>query len=147
MKPIILACAAMVFYASQNVVVEQKLARYNTLSVLVYFYLTMLPLALVGLGYLKATNQKIVAPTGSAIFIALAVGAMFFLADAFYVGAYEAGGTLMVITTIMLAFPALASLMKYLWVGGLPNNYQIVGYVLAALGVLCVTKGNAASAP
>jgi drug/metabolite transporter (DMT)-like permease len=146
-KPIVFASAGMLFYALQNVIIEQKLAKYHVLSLLLYFYLAMLPLALAGLGYLKITHQPILAPTGNAILIALAVGAMFFVADLFYIGAYSAKGTLVTITTISILFPAVASIIKYVWVGGLPNRYQMIGYALAVLAVLCVTKGSVAKTP
>lgn len=147
MKPVVFACVAMAFYALENVLMEQKLTKYNALSLLVYFYLAMLPLALAGLGYLKLTNAQIVLPTGNAILLAMVVGVMYFFADAFYVSAYTTGGTLMVVTTIVLIFPAFASLIKFFWVGGLPNRYQIIGYALAVLAVLCVAKGNVPAKP
>jgi len=147
MKPIVFAFAAMIFYASQNVMLEQKLSKYTAIVTLVYFYLAMLPLALIGLSYLKITHQQVVVPSGSNILIALAVGAMFFFADTFYVSAYAAGGTLITVTTITLVFPAVASLMKYCWVSGMPNRYQIIGYALAALGVITVIKGSLPAKP
>jgi len=143
MKIVLFAAMAVFLYALQNVLLEQKLANFNTAPILVYVYTAAFPLALVRFGYLKATGQSIRVPSGMALAIALLAGVMLFFADLLYVGAYTSGGNLMTITTIVVLFPAFASLIRYFWVGGLPNRYQAAGYILAALAVLLVAKGNA----
>jgi hypothetical protein len=35
--------------------------------------------------------------------------------------------------------------MKYLWVGGSFNRYHLAGWVLAALAVILINKGNLAA--
>jgi hypothetical protein len=75
----------------------------------------------------------------------IAVGALFFVADLFYVGAYTNGGSLLAITTLVVLFPAIAQLIKFTWVGGRMNYYYLVGYILAALAVILIGKGSAAA--
>ena len=147
MRPVLLATAAMIIYAIQNVLLEQKLAKYSVFSLLTYFYLMMLPLTAGGWIYLKLTNQPTPSPSGWAIVLAMMTGMAYFLADSCYVGAYTNGGDIFTIAAIVVMFPALASAVRYFWVGGLPNVYQVAGYLFAALAVLLVAKGNTISVP
>jgi len=43
--------------------------------------------------------------------------------------------------------PIMAQLIKMLWSGGSFNRYHVIGYVLAALAVILINKGNVTSAP
>lgn len=141
MKPVVYALFALFLYATQNVVIEQKLAKFEVSSVLIYFYIIMLPLAVIRLAQLKLSGQ-VVTPSGTAILIALIVGVVYFFADYFFLGAYNAGGSLMTVSTIIIMFPIFASIIKYLWVGGLPNMYQVTGYILAMFAIIFVIKGS-----
>jgi len=142
MKPVIFACLALMFYAVQNVFLEQKLAKYSTFSILLYMYLVMLPLVLICLAALRIKKQPILTPSGIAIGITLGCGLLYFFADYFYVGAYTSGGSVLMVTTIVIMFPIFASIVKYFWTGGLPNFYQVAGYILAFFAVLLVAKGT-----
>jgi drug/metabolite transporter (DMT)-like permease len=143
MKPVIYVLLAAIIYAFQNVLFEQKLAKYNTIVLLVYFYVTLLPLALISLSYLKISGQTIVAPSGITILGVILIGSLYFFADYFYIGAYTNGGTVLTVTSIMIMFPVFASAIKYFMTGGsFPNIYLIIGYLLAAVSVLFVAKGS-----
>ena len=142
MKPVIFTCIALVIYALQSVVLEQKLAKFSTGVILSYCYPVMFLFALLLIGSMRYNNQTIVSPSGTDLMITIGMAIGWIIADAFFLGAYEVGGSLITITTIIIMFPVFASVIKYLWVGGLPNSYQIGGYVLAVLAVLLVSKGN-----
>lgn len=142
MKPVIMAVSALFLYSIQNVIMEQKLARYDAFGLLMYFYFAMLPMAILSLGYKKMTNQPILLPEGSMIIFVLLLGVVYFVADSCLVGAYTNGGSLIVVATIIAMFPVVASAMKYVWTGKLPNLYQSIGYVLALLAVIFVAKGS-----
>ena len=146
MKPVIFVLLALGLYSFQNVLFEQKLTRLNTFSVLVYSYLVMLPFALVGLFFVKPVAGADVMPTGSTLAIIAFVGTCWFLADALYIGAYAAGGDMFTITSIMIMLPLGGTIIRYFWVGGLPNRYQMVGYACAAIAVLLIVKGKTAEA-
>ncbi|MEK7585370.1 MAG: hypothetical protein AAB455_02575 [Patescibacteria group bacterium] len=146
MKPVIFVLLALCLYSFQNVLFEQKLTRLNTFSVLVYCYLVMLPFALVGLFFVKPVAGADVMPTGWTLATIAFVGACWFLADALYIGAYAAGGDMFTITSIMIMLPVGGTIIRYFWVGGLPNRYQMVGYFCAALAVLLIVKGKTAEA-
>jgi hypothetical protein len=143
-RPVLYAFAAMCLYAIQNVILEVRLSKYSTLGLLVYWYFTLAPLALAGLGYLYLAGQSFAIPKGQDAVVAILVGVLFFVADLFYVGAYTGGGSLLAITTLVVLFPAIAQLIKLLWVGGQMNYYHVVGYILAAVAVVLISKGSAA---
>ncbi|TRZ64401.1 MAG: hypothetical protein D4Q79_01570 [Spirochaetia bacterium] len=142
MKPVLYACAAMFLYAFQNVTIEQKLAKYATASILLYFYLAMLPMAAILAFSMKASGQQSVWPSGNAITLVLSVGVAYFFADYFFISAYTSGGSVATIMTTTMLFPVFASIVKFFWVGVLPNCYQIASYLFAVVSILLLIKGN-----
>jgi len=142
MKPAIYAVVALFLYATQNVVLEQKFNGYSTVTILLCMYAVMLPAALIQFGYMHVSGQAIVAPNGMMILVALGVGLVYYFADYFFIGAYTQGGSVTTITTIVIMLPVFASIVKFFWVGGLPNGYQIGGYALAVGSVFLIIKGS-----
>jgi hypothetical protein len=143
-RPVLYAFTAEWLYALQNVLLDVKLSKYSSMGLLVYWYFTLAPLALAGLGYLYLSRQMVVLPSRSDAPLVIAVGALFFVADLLYVSAYTSGGDLLAITTLVVLFPVFAQLIKFAWVGGEMNYHHLVGYVLAALAVILIGKGSAA---
>ena len=139
------AFVAMWLYSLQNVLIEVRLAKYTALGLMVYWYFTLAPLALLGIGWMYWSHQPIKMPGWSDGGVAIAIGTMFFIADYFYISAYTSGGKLMAITTLTVMVPIMAQLIKVLWVGGGFNRYHVIGYVLAALAVILINKGNLAA--
>ncbi|MFW0838113.1 MAG: EamA family transporter [Candidatus Komeilibacteria bacterium] len=142
MKTVILATAGMILYALQSFLLEAKLSKYTTASLMVYLYIAMLPLALLSIGYMMWSKQPIVAPSGNALLLVIGIGIMYFLADYLYFSAYTSGGNLYVIATIAAMFPIFASLIKFAVTKEPPNVYQIGAYVLAFCSVLLITKSG-----
>lgn len=141
-RPVVYAFLAMWLYALTNVAIEVKLSKYTTMALLLYWYFTLAPLAVAGIGYMYLTGQSIVMPNRNDAAIAIAVAAVFFFADFFYIGAYTSGGSLLAVTTLVVLFPAIAQLIKFAWVGGSPNYYHMFGYLLAAIAVILIGKGS-----
>lgn len=140
---VILSFVALFLYASQNVILEQKLAKYNVFAILVYSYSVMLPLALIGFFCTKTAIYSASVPSGSVVFLIMAVGAIWFFADSAYIAAYATGGSLLTITSILVLFPAVAVVFRYFWTEGhLPNIYEVIGYVIVIIGVFFVVKGS-----
>ena len=142
-RPVVYALLAMWLYAFSNVAIEVKLSKYTTMALLLYWYFTLAPLAVAGLGYMYLTGQNIVMPGRSDAMWAVAVAAVFFFADYFYIGAFTSGGSLLAVTTLVVLFPAIAQLIKFAWVGGNLNHYHLFGYLLAAVAVVLIGKGSA----
>lgn len=142
MKPVVFACLAMFQYVFLNVAIEQKLATYTTAVLMVYVYLATLPLALGTIVLLKLTGQPVVAPSGGVLALAIAVGAGYYLADFCFFSAYTNGGSVVMVGTILLLFPVLASVVKFMWAGSLPNAYHVASYFLAAAAVALAFKGS-----
>jgi drug/metabolite transporter (DMT)-like permease len=136
------ALVAMWLYALQNVLIEVRLAKYTALSLMVYWYFTLAPLALLGIGFMYWSHQPVRMPDLKDGGVAIAIGTMFFVADYFYISAYTNGGKLMAITAVTVMIPIMAQFIKYLWVGGSFNRYHFAGWVLAALAVILINKGN-----
>ena len=144
-RPVLYAFIAMCLYALQNVLLEVRLSKYSTMGLLMYWYFTLAPLAVAGMGYLYLTGQHLTLPSRPDAPIVVAVGVLFFVADLFYVSAYTSGGNLLAITTLVVLFPAIAQLIKFAWVGGTMNYYHLIGYLLAALAIILIGKGSAAA--
>ncbi|MFW0862742.1 MAG: EamA family transporter [Candidatus Komeilibacteria bacterium] len=142
MKTILLATGGMLLYALQSFLFENRLSKYTTPTLMVYLYLAMLPLALLSVGYMSFHKQPIVAPSGNAILLVVAIGVMYFVADYLYFTAYTSGGNLYVIATIAAMFPVFASIIKFVATKEPPNLYQLGAYILALCSVLLVSKGN-----
>src|SRR5262249_25631150 len=92
------AFVAMWLYALQNVLLEVRLAKYTALGLMVYWYFTLAPLALIGIAWMYWSHQPVKLPGWPDGGIAIAIGTMFFIADYFYISAYTSGGKLMAIT-------------------------------------------------
>lgn len=142
MKSVIYAFIGTCLYAITGVVIEQKLEKFNTISLVILFVLPMIPLALIWLGVQKVTHQEITFPTGTALLIVMVMGVAYFFADYFYLSAFTHGGSVLTISMIILIVPAVAAIIRYFWVGGLPNTYQIIGYVLIVTAMIFITKGS-----
>ncbi len=147
MKPVIysiLAILAMICYALANVLVEQKLSKLNALTIMmcysgVIFTLTFTAWLIVRNTYGTGFQFPKI---GKLLWVALGVGVVFTLADYFFISAYTSGGKLFLVTSIYVLFPVCASFIKYVMTGEKLNAWQVGGYVLAILAVLCITKGS-----
>lgn len=149
-KPIIYSFIAMWLYALQNVLLEVRLAKYSTIGLLVCWYFTLAPLGIAALAWMRYTGQPLTLPARVDMPIVVAAGTLFFIADLFYIGAYTGahGGEsqLLPITTMLVLFPAIAQIIKYVWVGGRMNWWHAAGYALAAVAVLLISKGSSVAA-
>ena len=142
MKSVLYACAAMVLYAIQNVTIEQKLAKYSTVSILFYFYLVMFPMAAILVSYMKVSGQQLAWPSGNAVTLVLGVGVAYFFADFFFISAYTSGGSVIMVMTVAMMFPVFASIVKFFWTGALPNFYHVASYLVAVVSILLLVKGG-----
>lgn len=142
MKPILLALAGMAIYSLTGVIIEQRLEKFSTASLVLLFTAPMVPIALLWLAAQKAQGQAVAFPKGGLLVLTLVLGALYFFGDYFYLGAFTAGGHALVISTIAIMAPVLTAIVRNLWVGGWPNGYQIGGYLLAASAVMLLAYGN-----
>ena len=137
-KAIIYALIGVVLYGVQNAIIDVKLKQYSTVSLLVWFYLALLPCGLLLLGFQKYTGQEIVAPKGGDLWAMVAVGVMFFIADYFYLGAYTNGSDVVTITLLLVLMPVIGAAVKFLWVGERPNLCHLAAFACATLAVVFV---------
>lgn len=142
MNPVWMAVVAMFLYAITNLILEQKLSHCSIFAVLTFSYVLMLILSASVWGGMRLIGNEVIAPSGKLIGVAALMAFVYFLADSLYMGAYTNKGSLLSVTTVVVIFPAIASIMKFFWVGGLPNAYQVFGYILATIATILVAKGN-----
>ncbi len=143
-KPIVFALLAMALYAVANVLLEQKFAKFNNLTLMCIYVLPILFIGIVGRQLTKTSDPSFDFPIGQDMVILVIMGFIFAAADYFYIGAFTNGGSLLTITSIMIMFPVFASLIKFVWMQGLPNMWQIGGYILAVGAVMLIAKGSTA---
>jgi drug/metabolite transporter (DMT)-like permease len=144
MKPVIYSILAIICYALANVLVEQKLSKLNALTIMMCYSGVIFTLTCIALLIVRNTNEKVlqIPPIGRLLWVALGVGVVFTLADFFFITAYTSGGKLFLVTSIYVLFPVCASIIKYGMTGEKLNAWQLGGYVLATLAILCITKGS-----
>jgi drug/metabolite transporter (DMT)-like permease len=137
-----LALAAVLIYGAQNVLLEQKLAKFGTPVLLTSFYAIMVVLSGLRWWQLSGESGGLVYPVGWMAWGLVAVGGLlYFAGDYCFISAYTGGGDLPTIATTIALFPVAATAMRYLWIGGMPSPTQILGFVLAAAAVYFVMKG------
>jgi len=151
-KALVYAILAPIMYALGNVLLEHKFSKFNNLTILVAYGSVIVALAVIARFLTMNTDLSYNFPVGSDLWFLLALGVIFFAGDFFFIGAYTNGGDLVTITILMILFPVFASLFKFTgsfviqeMVYAPPNLWQISGYVLAAVAVLLIVKGNPAS--
>jgi drug/metabolite transporter (DMT)-like permease len=142
MKPVIYACLAVLLYALGNVITEQKLKPYTQFATMAYCYIPMIAMTLCALAWKKLQAQPISFPAGNALFFAGMIAVVFFLADTFFFSSYTNNGDSFTVSSIVLLFPAAASLMKYFWTGKTPNRYHLAAYFVAVVAVVLAERGN-----
>jgi len=98
MKPILFALLALLLYAIQNVVLEQKLSKLNPFLILTLMYVVMLPMACLGWLITKNSIQTISWPSKSLALLTMAIGIVYLFADTFYVSAYNLGANIITVT-------------------------------------------------
>lgn len=144
MKPVIFAILGIILYSMVGVVIEQKLERFSTVSLVLLTTVPMVAVAIVWLASQKATGQAIAFPSGNYLWLALGIGLLYYAADYFFLGAFTSGGNALVIATLVALSPVVTALVKFLWLGSKPNGYQVAAYLCALAAVILVTKSNLA---
>ena len=142
-KPVVFALLGVALYAVMSMVLEQRLARYHSLTLICVYTPVILAAAVLARYVMKGSGPSFDFPVGWDLAIVLALGIVLAAADYFYVGAYTNGGDLFTITCIAILLPVFASALKFAWTMTFPNLWQVGGYVLAAGAVLLIAKGSA----
>lgn len=141
MKAVLFAIAATFFYALQNVIVERKLSNVQPLVNMMFFSGTIFLLSLLTCGVKNLIGFQANIPDSAQILTIVFVGVILFFADYCFFSAYNSGGSLIIITTLVVLLPVIASFIKYASTGeGVPSTNQLLGWMFAAVAVFLVTK-------
>ena len=81
----------------------------------------------------------IATPTGKEVAVAAGVGLVLFVAEVSFLYAYFSGGSLAMVTTMVILIPVLASAIQFVLGGGLPHINEFLAYLLAAAAVLLIS--------
>lgn len=148
------AVIGTLLYAGANVLIEHKFAKLSNLTVVLGYSLVVAGLAFAVRAFAMKNGDpaEYAFPSGYGLFLLLALGVIFFLADYFYIGAYTSGTSMTVITCIYILFPVFAALIKLVgsqFIPGMsytpPNLYIVLAYILGCASVLLALKGGAMS--
>lgn len=140
MKTILYALFAVALYASQNTILERKLAYVSPLIGMICWYLGILVIAVPLVLFRNQLGMAITMPQPSHYWLMAMVGVMLFFADFAFLSAYHGGGSVAQVATIVALFPAIAVLIKFLIGGGTPSLSQAIGLALVPLVVYLVSK-------
>ena len=145
MRSIILAFSAAVLYGLTSVILEQKLFKFHALTIIVGQFSVLLILAIVFRQVFKLNSPSEIDfgfPTDKAFIWMISVGFIIFFANYFFTQAFTCGGNAVVITSLLILIPVASAIFRTFWVREMPNLYQVLGFVFAAIAVILVAKGN-----
>ena len=146
-KIIVAVTFAAICYACANVIVQEKISQYSTFFILMSLYGIMFLFSVIMLGISYLLNpESLITPTATDAtmflgFCALA-GVVFFCADTLFFYGYHAGGSLYVVTTLIMTFPAFTAAINYWRSGATPNRYQITSFILIGIAMIVMAKGS-----
>src|SRR5262245_27259446 len=131
-QPVLLALISYSLYATQALVIEQKLSRFSPSALLLIIYVASFPLAFLSLGIGK-TQGPVIWPEARTFWIIGVAAVVFFLADYFMISAYNAAfkagnEALFAIVAAAALYPVVASALKYVWTRQAPNKYHLAAY-------------------
>jgi drug/metabolite transporter (DMT)-like permease len=117
MKSVIYALIGLVMYAITNTIIDVRLKQYSTPSLLVGWYLVLLPLALGLYLYQRFAGRPTALPT--------------------------VGGNAITITILAVLLPVVVALIKFVWVKEVPTPYHLAAFACALLAIVFIAVGNA----
>ena len=130
---------AVLCYAIQNVVIARKLSAVHPilLSGIIGTVVVLCDYLVYALR--DRFGLVIATPTGKEVAVAAGVGLVLFVAEVSFLNAYFSGGSLAMVTTMVILIPVLASAIQFVLGGGLPHINEFLAYLLAAAAVLLIS--------
>lgn len=143
MPAILYALIGIFLYATQNVLLDQKLRAFSAPALLLLFQAATAPLAVVALLRMKAAGEPILWPGAGSLLYVAAGGITYFMADYCYVSAYTRADANVFAVTVCAALMPVFVIVLTAPFGARPNAYQVAGMVFAAIAVGFVAWGGA----
>lgn len=134
---ICVASLSILLYALQNVLLDHYLKRFTPTALLVVFYCTMLPMALLQLYVQQRSGAPILWPTADWRLFALAIigGFIFYWADWTFMRAYTLGADATTMATFLTLTPVVVVTIVALRYGIQPNWRMVAGYCIIVVGL------------
>ncbi len=129
-------------FAIGDVLMEERLTKYNNLTITMGYIPIVFIAAFIMRVAIKTSDSAYDFPTGNDLIWLVLMGAVFAVADYFFIRAYTNGGSLLVVTSIVTLFSVIASHIKFLPTRDIPNVWQLGSHACAAVAVFLVAKGS-----
>jgi len=147
MKPALFAAIGILGYVVMNVMIEQRLKQSsplaNSLLMLVCGGVIILPLTLLQWWL----HPKFTMPPVTDWRLLVSLGLAFAFADYFFLKAYNSGGSLIMISTMVALFPVFASILNSSLGGAPPSYRQWLGWAVAVAAIVLVSEDPAKPNP
>ena len=147
MRSALFAIIGVFGYVIMNVIIEQRLKQASPLA-------TSLLMLACGIAFVlpAALAQwyfypKFVLPPLTDIRLLVVLGVAFAFADYFFLKAYNSGGSLIMISTMVALFPFFASLLNVAVGGDVPSTRQLLGWIVAVIAIILVSEQKPAPDP
>ncbi len=134
------AIFALLLYTILNIMIYKFFSHVDPLISLSIYCTIILTMTTIGIVVKSSNGTPLVGPTGKELLIICFCGISCFFADISYFTAYNKGGSLAAITTIVAIMPVFATIIKMVIDRKLPGLAQFSGCVLAGLAVYLVTR-------
>ncbi len=141
-QTILWAVAAGMLYAFLLVGTEVKFSQYSPQILQVCFYPVMLLITVMWLASRRGMGLDNTLPTAALLVFAIVLGVVYYFADVALLKALTTGGTATAVAVVLAMSPVFTALVRFLWVGGLPNRYHVIAFLLAVATVVVATKGE-----
>lgn len=134
------ALLALLLYTLLNVMLDKYFSHIDPLITLSIYCAIILTLALSCIARNYHNSVVMVVPSTKIFIIICLCGMTCFFADSCYLTAYNKGGSLASITTIVAIMPVFAVVIKMFMDRKLPELSQFLGCILATMAVYLVTR-------
>jgi len=134
-----------VLYGFANVLLEQKLSKFHSLTILTVYLSVMLLFSVTFRQILlkNSTDISLNFPIDKPGWMyLLLLGCVIFVSNFCYTSAFTSGGNVMIISSLLILTPVFAVIFRTVWVRETPNLYHVLGFIFAAIAVILVAKGN-----
>ncbi|KKT71568.1 MAG: hypothetical protein UX09_C0012G0010 [Candidatus Uhrbacteria bacterium GW2011_GWE2_45_35] len=143
MRAFFLVILAMACYASQNVIVDQKLRPIHPIAVTAIVTGTGCLISCLILAGRQVFGLPTVLPSGPQILFVIMAGLFVCAADISFFFGYKAGASLALATTAPITLPLFAWGFNYLFFSRrTPSLYELIGWVLAGAALTMVYLGR-----
>lgn len=141
MPPVVWALLMTLCFGASNVIIERKLATVSTLPLMVVNYIVLFSMSFFVVLSQRAVEKSAVSwPASTLLPYILVWAAIVLIADFCYFKAYHSGGSVALVTLLIIMIPVFAILIKAATGGGLPSATQLAAIPFAGIAIYLATR-------